>query len=119
MNTFGLSKKAAYVGAGAGLTLFVITGLLPGSFLGGTMGLSIAGALLGSPVSSALLPRVIVGLSMLLGVMVTGVAFVACGTVVGWAMGNMLGAVPVRAYFTGSGQSKKTKGNDSGDQISG
>ncbi len=95
MNTLGLSRKAAYVGAGAGLALFVIIGLLPGSFLGGTMGLSIAGALLGSPVSSALLPRVIVGLSMLFGVMVTGVAFVACGTVVGGACvfaGGLVGA---------------------------
>jgi hypothetical protein len=101
------------------LALFVITGLLPGSFLGGTMGLSIAGALLGSPVSSGLLPRVIVGVSMLLGIMVTGVAFVACGTIAGWVMGNLLGAVPVRAYFTGSGQSKKTKGNGPGDGISG
>lgn len=110
VSSLGLARKAAYVGAGAGLTVFALIGLLPGSFLGGSIGLGIAKALLGSPVSSALLPRVIVGLSMLLGVIISGIVFVVCGTMVGWVMGNMMGAIPVRAYFTGRGQAKKDDG---------
>jgi hypothetical protein len=35
MNTT-LSRKAAYIGAGAGLVLFALFGLLPGSLLGVT-----------------------------------------------------------------------------------
>ena len=34
-----LAKKMAYMGAGCGLVLFAVFGLLPGSFLGGVMGL--------------------------------------------------------------------------------
>ena len=32
-----LSKKAAYIGAGAGIMLFALFGLLPGSLLGGAV----------------------------------------------------------------------------------
>ena len=38
-----LSRKAAYIGAGAGLVLFAIFGLLPGSLLGGAAGIKFAG----------------------------------------------------------------------------
>ena len=48
MNTI-LSRKTAYIGAGAGLVLFAIFGLLPGSLLGGAMGINIAGWLFGLP----------------------------------------------------------------------
>ncbi len=34
-----LSRKAAYIGAGAGMVLFAIFGLLPGSLLGGAAGI--------------------------------------------------------------------------------
>ena len=34
------TRKLAYIGAGCGLVLFAIFGLLPGSFLGGVMGLN-------------------------------------------------------------------------------
>lgn len=85
-----IAKKMAYIGAGAGLVLFAILGLLPGSFLGGVVGLNIAGSLFGMPVSSALLPRLIVGISMLLGVLVSGIIFVSGATVTGWLIGYMI-----------------------------
>ena len=44
-----IARKTAYVGAGAGLVLFALFGLLPGSILGGAMGLNIAGWLFGLP----------------------------------------------------------------------
>lgn len=90
MKTRETARKMAYIGAGAGLVLFAILGLLPGSFIGGVIGLNIAGSLFGMPVSSALLPRVIVGVSMLLGVLVSGIIFVAGSTVAGWLIGYVI-----------------------------
>ena len=85
-----LARKMAYIGAGAGVVLFAIVGLLPGSFLGGVVGLNIAGSLFGMPVSSALLPRLIVGISMLLGVLVSGIIFISGATVAGWLIGYVV-----------------------------
>ena len=118
MKADGIAKKAAYVGTGAGVALFAIIGLLPGSFIGGSVGIKIAGVLFGSPVTSQLLPRVTVALSMLLGVFLSGSLFVACGAMTGWMMGNMIDAFSVRAYFTGNRKLQKAKGNDSGTRSS-
>lgn len=93
MKTKEMAKKMAYIGAGAGLVLFAIVGLLPGSFLGGVVGLNIAGSLFGMPVSSALLPRLIVGISMLLGVLVSGIIFISGATVTGWLIGYVIDAM--------------------------
>ncbi len=94
MKTKGeIAKKGLYVGAGAGLVLFALIGLLPGSFIGGVVGLSIAGNLFGTPVGAALLPRIIVGMSMVLGVMVAGVVFVVGGSLAGWAIGYLIDLV--------------------------
>lgn len=90
MKTREMAKRMAYIGAGAGLVLFAVLGLLPGSFIGGVIGLNIAGSLFGMPVSSALLPRLIVGISMLLGVLVSGIIFVAGSTVAGWLIGSII-----------------------------
>ncbi len=90
MKTRETARKMAYIGAGAGLVLFAIMGLLPGSFIGGVIGLNIAGSLFGMPVSSALLPRLIVGISMLLGVLVSGIIFISGSTVLGWLIGYVV-----------------------------
>jgi hypothetical protein len=113
MKSDGMAKSAAYIGAGAGVTLFAIIGLLPGSIIGGSVGIKIAGVLFGSPVLSQLLPRVIVAASMLLGVLFSGIFFVICGATAGWILGNMIDSFPVVAYFTGSRKSSKAKGSDS------
>jgi membrane protein DedA with SNARE-associated domain len=101
-----MAKKAAYIGAGAGLTLFVMIGLLPGSFLGGSLGITLAGSLFGLPLKTDLLPRVTVALSMFLGVLISGAIFVTCGTFIGWMMGRVIDALPVHAYFSGRRKSK-------------
>ena len=103
-----ITKNAAYVGAGAGVALFTIIGLLPGSLVGGSVGVKIAGMIFGSPVTSQLLPRVTVALSMLLGVFISGIIFVACGAMTGWMMGNLIGVFSERAYFTGSDSGKRS-----------
>jgi hypothetical protein len=82
------TKKLAYMGAGCGVVLFAVFGLLPGSFLGGVMGLNFAGILFGTPVGAGLLPRMIVAASMLVGVMVSGTMFIMASTTLGWLAGS-------------------------------
>ena len=85
-----IAKKTTYIGAGVGLVLFALFGLLPGSFLGGVMGLSVAGAILGTPLTSNVLSRMIVGASMLMGVMVAGIIFVTGSSLAGWLLGTAI-----------------------------
>ena len=95
-----LSKKAAYIGAGAGLVLFAIFGLLPGSLLGGAAGIKFAGMLFGLPLEPGVVSKAIVLLSMIVGVMVSGIAIVTATTTAGWLVENVIGTatgVPLRA----------------------
>jgi hypothetical protein len=113
MNTGTIAGKAAYVGAGAGLALFAMIGLLPGSFLGGVLGINIAGGLFGLPLKSDFLPRLTVGISMILGILVSGIIFIACGTMAGWIVGKAIDVLkttrPARAYFTGRKKTNRDK----------
>ena len=95
MKTRETAKQVAYIGAGAGLVAFAVVGLLPGSFLGGVIGLNIAGALFGLPLTSALVPRLIVGLSMLLGVFVSALMFVSASSIAGWLIGLAIDSLKV------------------------
>jgi hypothetical protein len=87
-----IARKTAYIGAGAGLVLFALFGLLPGSLLGGAMGINIAGWLFGLPLQPGLVSRVIVLASMLLGVLVAGIVMVTATSTVGWLVGKALEA---------------------------
>ena len=85
-----LARKTAYLGAGAGLVLFALFGLLPGSLLGGAMGINIAGWLFGLPLEPGIVSRMIVLASMLLGVLVAGIVIVTATSTVGWIIGKVL-----------------------------
>ncbi len=85
-----IAKRTAYIGAGAGLVLFALFGLLPGSLLGGAAGINIAGWLFGLPLDPGLISRIIVLLSMLAGVLVAGIAIVTASTTVAWMIGKAL-----------------------------
>ncbi len=98
-----LARKGAYIGAGAGLVLFAIFGLMPGSLLGGAMGINIAGWLFGLPLEPGLLSRAIVLISMLVGVLVAGIVIVTATSTVGWLVGKVL--QPARAR----GESEEAK----------
>ena len=89
MNTT-LSRKTAYIGAGAGIVLFAIFGLLPGSLLGGAMGINVAGWFFGLPLDPGIISRAIVLISMLVGVLVAGIVIVTATTTVGWLAGRVL-----------------------------
>jgi len=85
-----ISRKTAYIGAGAGLVLFALFGLMPGSLLGGAAGINIAGWLFGLPLQPGLVSRVIVLSSMLVGVLVAGIVMVTATSTVGWLFGKVL-----------------------------
>ncbi len=87
------AKKGLYIGAGAGLVLFAIVGLLPGSFIGGVIGLNIAGSIFTAPLGETILPRLVVGISMVLGVLIAGIVFVAGASIIGWLTGCLVDAV--------------------------
>jgi hypothetical protein len=88
-----IGKKGLYIGAAVGLVLFAVIGLLPSSFIGGVLGLKIAGHIFGTPLGVAVLPRMVVGLSMLLGILITGLIFVVGLSLAGWLCGHVIDAV--------------------------
>ncbi|MEJ2183874.1 MAG: hypothetical protein P8Y66_10200 [Nitrospirota bacterium] len=81
------SKKLSVLGAGTGLTLFVIFGLVPGAFLGGVLGLNIGNFLFGGPLMPTIVSRILVAGGMLVGVFLAGLIFTAGGTSLGWLVG--------------------------------
>jgi small-conductance mechanosensitive channel len=85
-----IARKTAYLGAGAGLVLFALFGLMPGSLLGGAMGINIAGWLFGLPLQPGILSRMIVLASMLMGVLVAGIVIVTATSSIGWLAGKVL-----------------------------
>lgn len=93
MKTGNSAKNGLYTGAAAGVVLFAVAGLLPGSFIGGIIGLNIASGIFGAPVAPSVIPRMIVGAFMVLGVMVSGVVFVTASSLAGWFMGALVDAV--------------------------
>ena len=88
MKNSNYSKKMTLIGAGCGVVAFAVFGMLPGSFLGGVMGLDLAGMLLGLPVTSGVLSRLIVAASMVIGVMVSGIMFITASSLAGWILGT-------------------------------
>jgi small-conductance mechanosensitive channel len=85
-----ISRKTAYIGAGAGLVLFAVFGLLPGSLIGGAMGINIAGWFFGLPLQPGLISRTIVLVSMLVGILVAGIVIVTATSTIGWLVGRVL-----------------------------
>lgn len=84
------STKGLYAGAIIGIILFAVVGLLPSSFIGGVLGLKIATHIFGVPLGVALMPRIIVGITMVLGVLITGAIFVIGLSFTGWLCGYVV-----------------------------
>ena len=93
METKDMAKKGLYVGTGAGLVLFALVGLLPGSLIGGVIGLKVVGSLFGGPLGSAIIPRIILALSMVTGVMVSAAVCLLGSGMIGYSMGYVMDTV--------------------------
>jgi hypothetical protein len=88
-----MSKIGLYIGIGAGIMLFAVSGLLPGSFLGGSIGVNMTKNLFGGVVESSLLPRLIVGISMFSGILAAGLFLLIFTSSLGWLSGYSIGYV--------------------------
>ncbi len=88
-----MSKAGLYIGIGAGIVLFALSGLLPGSFIGGSMGVNLSKGLFGGVVESSLLPRLIVGVSMFSGILAAGLCLLIFTSSLGWLSGYSIGYV--------------------------
>ncbi len=70
------------------MILFAFFGLLPGSRLGGAAGIKFAGMLFGLPLEPGLLAKCTVLLSMLIGIVVSGI--VSAMSTTGWMIGSLI-----------------------------
>lgn len=100
------AKKMALVGAGIGLALFALFGLLQGSVIGGAIGIDIVNSLYEAAQPPTLLARIIIGGSMLAGVIISGVVFVVgCSSVcaaAGYLAGFLIEPRAASEHFEGS-----------------
>jgi hypothetical protein len=92
------ASHMALMGSGAGLTVYLIYGVLKASFLGGVIGLNVAGAIMGMPVESTLISKAIVAVSMLLGVTAGGLVFAMAGATLGWLTGTVAHTINAAAH---------------------
>ncbi len=79
------SKKAVYIGTGAGLILFVLFGFFPSAMMGGYVGLRLA-ELIAGPGSLGVVARVFTAVSMLGAVITTACAFLLGGALAGYSL---------------------------------
>jgi hypothetical protein len=96
MKTREMAKKGLYVGTGMGIVLFAMVGLLPGSMIGGLVGLKLSEMLLGAVTQTMLLSRIIVAVGMVAGLMASAVTFVFGAGVLGWMAGGVIDAIKSR-----------------------
>jgi hypothetical protein len=87
------ATKGLYAGTGTGIILFLLMGMFPGSLIGGAVGLMISSALFGPPVEPTIMPRIILVLSMVTGVLTSAAVFVVGLSVSGWAIGAAIDTV--------------------------
>lgn len=90
-----LARKSALVGAGVGLVLYAVFGLLQGALLGGTAGILLTNWVFGpgamAVMAGELITRAIIAGAMLAGVVVALVMFVTVTSVAGYICGSLLG----------------------------
>ncbi|MFU8818486.1 MAG: hypothetical protein ACNA74_02040 [Desulfurivibrio sp.] len=95
MKSNAAAKTGWNIGVGAGVVLFVLLGLLSGPFLGSAMGLKIIDLIYGTmPVET--LPKVILAVSMVLGLVVSATIYILGTALLGWGVGYVIGATAGR-----------------------
>ena len=103
-----MASRLTYVGGGVGLGLFAIFGIVNASFVGGIIGLNLAGMISGFPVDSTLLARALVVIGMIVGIMVAGMIFIMTGAIAGWALGKTVDALRAPAAKDNKEQPKES-----------
>lgn len=83
-------KTGICAGIAAGGIIFVLFGLIPGSFLGGAAGLKLAGAVFGLPLGPGLFPRIMILTGMVFGLLISAVAIMVLSSSAGKLIGLFL-----------------------------
>lgn len=97
MKTNETAKKGLYVGVATGLIIFVLAGFFPGSLLGGAVGLQIIGLIYGGPMPAAILPKLILAVSMIIGILLAAVVYIIGTGLLGLAIGRMIESARAKA----------------------
>ncbi len=87
------ANKGLYAGTGTGLILFLLVGMFPGSLIGGAAGLLLTKLILGTPVEPTLIPRIIMVVSMITGIISAAALFIVGTSVLGWSIGAAIDTV--------------------------
>jgi hypothetical protein len=83
-------KTSAFAGGIVGLLTYLAVGLLPSIVYGGYAGVTLAGALMGTPVDASWLARGVVVFGMVIGLLATAALFVVVGAAVGAAVHSLI-----------------------------
>lgn len=94
-----MKKQGTLIGAGIGVVLFAVFGLLPGTFLGGVMGLHLANTMFGFDYT--VLSRLLVAAFMVIGVMVSGIMFITVASILGYCVGWMVEQANISKSYKG------------------
>lgn len=89
-NTAKTYKRGIIIGAIVGIVVFLCIGIVPGSFVGGMIGLNMASILFDAPFNSELAPRLIVAVSMVMGVLLSALMIVSISALVGVVGTNLV-----------------------------
>ena len=84
-------KRGMCAGIAVGVIFFVLFGMIPGSFIGGVAGLKLAGAVFGFPLGSWLLPRIIVLVGMVMGLLLSALVIMFLSVGIWKFIGAVLG----------------------------
>lgn len=87
------ANKGLYVGAGIGISLFALVGILSGLAIGGVIGLKLAGLLFGIPVKFTLFARILIAVSMIAGVIGAAAVFILGAAITGWIAGSVADSI--------------------------
>lgn len=94
------SKTGTYIGAGIGLALFALVGLLYGSFIGGIVGLHITGQLVGTSAEFGILSRMILAFGVMSGVLLAAVVCVMGSAIIGYLVGYVVDLIHIETEST-------------------
>jgi hypothetical protein len=87
------SKNFSLIGAGVGVVLFAVFGLLTSFFIGGVMGVNLAEKFLGYPLTSAVIGRLIISASIGVSVTVAAIMSIGLSSLAGWLIGAIVETV--------------------------
>jgi hypothetical protein len=95
-------KTYTFFGGVLGLIIFLTVGLLPAIVYGGFAGVTLAGAILGTPIGTSILAKALVVFGMVTGLLGTASIFVVLGAIFGTGVGSCVEYLRQHSLFSRS-----------------